>query len=96
MARQRPASQESGLTGLTKFRSAAQKGSLARLVAYRSSGSRRLELALQRRDLISQAQSALFESPQAQIIVSALEDVSVDQVVKIGVFHAQFDQSTVR
>jgi hypothetical protein len=57
---------------------------------------RRIEFDFQLNDLVSQAQAALLESPQQQVVTQSMPDRAIDQAVKIGVFDAQLDQLTLR
>ena len=47
-------------------------------------------------DLVAQQQSAFLQPPQSQLVAGSLRVDLVDQVVEVGVFHPQFDQSALR
>jgi len=47
------------------------------------------------RDLVAQAQAALFQPSQRQIVERGFFGQTIDQAVEIGVFHAQLDQAAL-
>jgi len=61
-----------------------------------SCGPWRIEFDFQLDNLVTQAQAALLESPQQQIITQRMLGTAVDQAVEIGVLHAKLDQLALR
>ncbi len=60
-----------------------------------SSGLFRIEHQLKVCDLIAQRKAALLQTPQRQLVHRGLSASKVNEAVKIGVFHAQLNQSAM-
>jgi hypothetical protein len=55
-----------------------------------------IDLQLQPRDLVTQAQAPLLEAAQHEFVDLHLMAGTVNQRVEVGMFHAKLDQATFR